>query len=162
MDRFLPGPETGHQFRDALGRFATGVTVVTCQSNQGPLGFTANSFASVSLDPPLVLWSPAKSSSRHDAFVKARRFVIHILGAAQSDLCRMFSKDGFDFERLALMPGSDVPIIQGCLAYFECSHFAAHDGGDHTIVVGKVEAAATGDGEPLVFSSGVMGTFAAG
>ncbi len=160
MTRFIPGPDTAQDFRVALSRFATGVTVVTCQSNFGPLGITANSFSSVSLDPPLVLWSPAKSSSRHDAFVEADRFVIHILGADQSKLCLRFTKDGLNFDGLEIGTcDGGAPVIRDCLAHFECSHFAAHDAGDHTIIIGQVEAAAAQDGKPLVFSSGAMGTF---
>ncbi len=160
MLRFVPGPETAKDFRTALSRFATGVTVVTCNSDRGPLGITANSFASVSLDPPLVLWSPAKSSSRHDAFVAAERFTIHVLGAEQSDICLRFTRDGLDFEGLATeFSDETAPVIQNCLAHFECNRFAAHDAGDHTILLGRVEAASARDGEPLVFTGGAMGTF---
>ncbi len=163
MMRFVPGPDTAHNFRAALSRFATGVTVVTCQSRLGPLGITANSFASVSLDPPLVLWSPAKSSSRHDAFVEADRFVIHILAADQSQTCLRFTKDGLDFGGLDVASSEcGAPVIHDCLAHFECSRFAIHDAGDHTIIVGQVEAAAARDGKPLVFAGGAMGTFDAG
>ena len=76
---FIPGPETARAFRDALGCFATGVTVVTTQTDRGPLGITANSFASLSLDPPLVLWAPALTSSRYQAFADAERFAIHVM-----------------------------------------------------------------------------------
>ena len=79
-------------FRDALGRFATGVTIVTCNGPDGPMGITANSFASLSLDPPLVLWSPAKSSRRYEAFVNATEFAIHVASYDQLDLCRDFAK----------------------------------------------------------------------
>lgn len=160
MNRFVPGPDTVHDFRSALSRFATGVTVVTCQSERGPLGITANSFASLSLDPPLVLWSPAKSSSRHASFVAAERFVIHILGAEQADTCRQFTRNGLNFSGLDLTTcAGGAPLIEGCLAHFECSHHAAHDAGDHTIVVGRVEAAAAKNGKPLVFSGGAFGGF---
>ena len=160
MTRFVPGPETVNDFRAALSRFTTGVTVVTCQSEMGPLGMTVNSFASVSLDPPLVLWSPAKSSSRHEAFVTAERFVIHVLGEEQRETCMQFTKDGLNFDGLDLgVDGGGAPLIAGCLAHFECSHYAAHDAGDHTIVVGRVEAVAAKDGRPLVFSSGAFGGF---
>lgn len=163
MTRFVPGPDTAHDFRAALSRFATGVTVVTCQSKLGPLGITANSFASVSLDPPLVLWSPAKSSSRHDAFVAAERFVIHILGADQSQTCLRFTRDGLNFEDIHVGSSEGgAPVIHDCLAHFECRRFATHDAGDHTIIVGQVEAAAARDGKPLVFAGGAMGTFDAG
>ena len=160
MNRFVPGPDTVHDFRAALSRFATGVTVVTCQSDRGPLGMTVNSFASVSLEPPLVLWSPARSSSRHDAFVAAERFVIHILGADQADTCRQFAKDGQDFSGLELsLCSGGAPLIEGCLAHFECSRFASHAAGDHTIIVGLVEAASAKDGAPLVFAGGAFGGF---
>lgn len=163
MNRFVPSPNTARQFRTALGRFVTGVTVVTCQSRQGPLGITANSFASVSLDPPLVLWSPAKSSSRHDAFVDAEHFVIHVLDRSQAKICQQFTKDGYNFGGLELSPDtSAAPIIQGCLAHFECRRFAAHDAGDHTVILGEVRGAATQDGEPLVFSAGALGRFEEG
>ncbi|MEM7719907.1 MAG: flavin reductase family protein [Pseudomonadota bacterium] len=163
MNSFVPGPETARQFRSALGRFVTGVTVVTCHTRKGPLGITANSFASVSLDPPLVLWSPAKSSSRHDAFVDADHFVIHVLEASQAAVCQQFTKDGYNFDGLDLSSDSrDVPLIQGCLAQFECHRFAAHDAGDHTVILGKVVSAASREGEPLAFSSGALGRFQEG
>ena len=160
MNRFVPGPDTVHDFRTALSRFATGVTVVTCQSDIGPLGMTVNSFASVSLEPPLVLWSPARSSSRHGAFVSADRFVIHILGADQADTCQQFTKTGHDFTGLELTTSEGgAPLIAGCLAHFECSRFATHEAGDHTIIVGRVEAAAAKHGAPLVFAGGAFGGF---
>ncbi len=160
MLRFVPGPDTAKDFRTALSRFATGVTVVTCQSDRGPLGITANSFSSVSLDPPLVLWSPAKSSSRHDAFVAAEHFVIHVLSADQSDLCLRFTRDGLDFAGLATeVSAGAVPVIQNCLAHFECQRFQTHDAGDHTIILGLVEGASARDGDPLVFTGGAMGRF---
>ncbi len=160
MNRFTPGPDTLHDFRSALSRFATGVTVVTCQSDRGPLGITANSFASVSLEPPLVLWSPAKSSSRHAAFAAAEHFAIHVLDASQQEVCKQFTRDGLDFTGLEVdQRPNGTPVIQGCLAQFECTRFAAHDAGDHTIILGKVDAAAARDGAPLIFSAGRLGTF---
>lgn len=160
MNRFVPGPDTAHDFRSALGRFATGVTVLTCQSDRGPLGMTVNSFASVSLDPPLVLWSPAKSSSRYEAFVDAQHFAVHVLGSNQEDTCKQFARDGFDFGGLDLTEtDGGAPLIQGCLAHFECSRYAVHEAGDHAIIVGHVEAAAARDGKPLVFAGGTFGGF---
>ena len=160
MNRFVPGPDTAHDFRSALSRFATGVTVVTCTSELGPLGMTVNSFASVSLDPPLILWSPAKASTRFDAFVAAESFVVHVLGNNQEDTCRQFARDGLDFSGIDLSEAhGGAPLIQGCLAEFECSRFAVHDAGDHAIVVGRVEAAAARDGKPLVFAGGAFGGF---
>ena len=160
LTRFAPGPDTSRKFRDALGRFATGVTVITCKSGLGPLGITANSFASVSLEPPLVLWSPAKSSRRFDAFVDATDFAIHILRDDQTELCDRFSTEGLDFEGLNWTTNdTDVPLIEDVLARFECTRHAVHEGGDHAIVVGRVMRAAFSDGNPMVFSKGRYGAF---
>jgi len=153
-----PGPDTIRDFRAALGRFATGVTVVTTNSEIGPLGITANSFASVSLDPALVLWSPAKSSRRFEAFATATTYAIHILGADQEDLCRAFTRDGTAFEGFDhAFNADDVPLFAGCLARFECERIATHDAGDHGIVVGQVKQAEWRDGAPLVFNQGCYG-----
>jgi flavin reductase (DIM6/NTAB) family NADH-FMN oxidoreductase RutF len=160
MTDFTPGPETERAFRDALGRFATGVTVVTADSDLGPLGITANSFASVSLDPPLVLWSPAKASRRYPAYEAAERYAIHVLADDQMDLCQQFSRQGTDFSGLDWRLTDDgVPLIEGCLARFDCARIAAHDGGDHLIVVGRVLRAEYREGRPLLFSSGRYGCF---
>lgn len=159
MTEFAPGEDTARLFRDALGRFATGVTVVTCQSELGPLGITANSFASLSLDPPLVLWSPAKSSRRYQAFVEAERFAIHVLGDTQKDVCMNFTKQGDDFSTLDWSLGAfDVPLIEGCLARFECTRHAIHDGGDHSLIIGRVETLELREGSPLIFAKGAFGT----
>lgn len=142
-------------FRDALGHYATGVTIVTVPSADGPIGITANSFASVSLDPPLVLWSPAKSSKRFNYFSGAPHFAIHILDADQKDTCNGFVKDKSAFEGLDWVEGAHgVPHIRGCLARFECALDAEHDAGDHTIIVGRVTGASARDGVPLMFQGG--------
>jgi flavin reductase (DIM6/NTAB) family NADH-FMN oxidoreductase RutF len=160
MAPFVPGEETAREFRDALGRFATGVTIVTTMTDQGPLGITANSFASVSLDPPLVLWSPARTSRRFPAFEAATHYAIHVLGEDQRELCAHFSRDGFAFDALDWRKGDHgIPEIAGCLARFDCERTAAHDGGDHLIIVGRVLSAEARDGAPLVFSSGRYGHF---
>jgi flavin reductase (DIM6/NTAB) family NADH-FMN oxidoreductase RutF len=160
MQTVTPGPDTARAFRDALGRFATGVTVVTTQSDMGPLGITANSFASVSLDPPLVLWSPAKSSRRFQAFAEAAHFAIHVVGAEQAGLCERFSRDGLAFEGTDWQPGAHgVPLLNGCLARFECTTVASHEGGDHRIIVAEVTRATWRDGDPLLFSQGSYGQF---
>ncbi|MDB3922262.1 flavin reductase family protein, partial [Paracoccaceae bacterium] len=99
-------------FRSALGRFATGITIITCSHNGQPMGLTANSFASVSLDPPLVLWSPAKASRRHVAFSQATHFAIHILEASQEALCRSFARPGDGFKNLEWQAGAqNVPLF---------------------------------------------------
>lgn len=160
MTSFTPGPDTHRLFRDALGRFATGVTVVTCPTPAGPLGITANSFASLSLDPPLVLWSPARASRRYQPFADAPHYAIHILGADQQALCDRFANDGLNFDGLDLDDSADgVPLLPGCLARFECRRHAIHAGGDHAIIVGLVTRAEVADGEPLLFSGGRYGGF---
>ena len=157
---FHPDADDTRAFRDALGTFATGVTVVTCQSEKGPLGITANSFASVSLDPPLVLWSPARASKRFAAFEAAEHFAIHILGEDQHHFCTTFAFEGGNFSQLPWHEGaSGVPLIDGCVARFECKRFAVHEGGDHAIIVGQVTSATVIEGRSLVFSRGVFGRF---
>lgn len=156
-------PFTPRELRDALARFATGVTVVTTRTESGPLGITANSFASVSLDPPLVLWMPAKASGRFTPFTRAERFAIHVLGAEQRDISQGFVSEGDIFDRLETSDADDgTPLIQDCLARFHCVTHAVHDAGDHAIVVGRVLDAQHREGTPLVFASGRFGEFHAG
>jgi len=157
---FVPGPGNERQFRDALGAFATGVTVITAPTPEGALGITANSFASLSMDPPLVLWSPGRFSRRFQAFVEAPHFAIHVLGAEQAALGMHFARQGHDFD----LPGvalnaQGVPVLPGCLAVFECAREAVHEGGDHAIVIGRVLSARQRPGAPLVFHGGGYGGF---
>jgi flavin reductase (DIM6/NTAB) family NADH-FMN oxidoreductase RutF len=150
------------ELRDALGRFATGVTVVTTMTPQGPLGITANSFASVSLRPPLVLWSPARKSKRFPAFEAASHFAVHVLSAGQRALAERFAAPGDAFAGLAFEPGEGaVPLIAGCAARFECRHAAGYDGGDHLIVVGEVLRLERADLPPLIFYRGRYGSLPA-
>jgi flavin reductase (DIM6/NTAB) family NADH-FMN oxidoreductase RutF len=143
------------EFRNALGCFATGVTIVTCWDGLAPKGIIANSFASVSLVPPLVLWSPAKASRRYDAFVKAEEFSIHILAQDQKHLCDAFLHNDTPFDDLEWHSDArGVPIISTCLARFDCHLQAQHDGGDHTILLGHVDHYQAKEGVPLVFSQG--------
>jgi flavin reductase (DIM6/NTAB) family NADH-FMN oxidoreductase RutF len=163
MDDFTPDADSQRAFRDTLAQYATGVTVVTCLDAQGPLAMTANSFASVSLDPPLVLWSPARASARHDSFADARHFAIHVLRDTQIDLGTRFARDGRAFEGLDWSRGPDgVPLLPDCLARFVCARFATHPAGDHTIVLGQVTHCACGTGDPLVFAQGAYGRFTDG
>lgn len=161
MQSFVPTADTTRDLRNALGRFATGVTVITAQNANGdPVGITANSFASVSLDPALVLWSPAKTSSRYDVFMQAKHFAIHVMNDTQSDLCKAFVGDAHAFEGLDTEQNAEnVTLINGCLARFECSMEAAHDAGDHSIIVGRVTRVSVGTGDPLLFASGQFGKF---
>jgi len=157
-----PEADSARTFRDALGRFATGVTVVTMAGAQGPLGFTANSFASVSLDPPLVLWSPARVSRRFAAFAAAEHYSIHVMALNQAAICRQFARGGAGFERPPPTTPEGVPVIEGALARFDCLRHAAHDGGDHLIIVGRVIRFCQRSGAPLVFSQGAYGGFVHG
>jgi flavin reductase (DIM6/NTAB) family NADH-FMN oxidoreductase RutF len=158
---FVPGADNHRAFRNALGSFTTGVTVVTAMTSDGPIGMTVNSFASVSLDPPLVLWSPAKSSSRYGAFTGARHFAIHVLGADQDHLSAAFTRGGNGFDGIEVRFNDEgVPVLPGTLARFECAEQAQHDAGDHTIIIGKVLKVAHRQGEPLCFSGGRFGRFA--
>jgi flavin reductase (DIM6/NTAB) family NADH-FMN oxidoreductase RutF len=143
------------QLRDALGRFATGVTVVTTMAPRGPLGITANSFASVSLDPPMILWSPARKSWRFPAFEAASHFAVHVLSVGQQALAQHFARPGQGFGRIDFERGiEDVPLLSGCAARFECRHLAGYDGGDHLIVVGEVLRLVQADLEPLIYHRG--------
>lgn len=158
--RFSPGPETARAFRDALGAYGTGVTVVTAIGPDGPLAMTANSFASVSLDPPLVLWSPAKSSSRHAGFVGAERFAVHVMGEGQLDMARQFAGSGHDFSGIDWAPDAQsIPALPDCLARFACTRHAVHDGGDHSIIVGRVTDVTCRPGKGLMFKRGQFGGF---
>jgi flavin reductase (DIM6/NTAB) family NADH-FMN oxidoreductase RutF len=159
--QITPGPDSERAFRDALGRFATGVALVTCDSEIGPLGITANSFASLSLDPPLVLWSPARSSRRFAAFTGTMHFAIHILRDDQLALARAFTHHGQAWDEVTWSTSADgVPLIDDTLARFVCRRHALHDGGDHAIVVGEVTSVLIGAGAPLVFAGGGYGGFA--
>ena len=115
MTEFVPDHTNARAFRDALGNFATGVTVVTINTPDGPQGVTANSFASLSLAPPLVLWSPGKFSRRHDMFAQAPYFSVHVLAEDQKDLADRFTKGGAQFDvYLPAMPGGGVhPLAPG-------------------------------------------------
>jgi flavin reductase (DIM6/NTAB) family NADH-FMN oxidoreductase RutF len=147
-------------FRQALGQYATGVTIVTARSADGsPVGLTANSFTSVSLDPPLVLWSLAKTARSRDVFELASHFAVHVLAADQLDLSRSFaSKTGTKFAGVEISLGQGgVPLIGGCAARFQCRRYDAVDGGDHRIYIGEVLAFEHRACEPLLFHAGEYG-----
>ena len=145
-------------FRRALGQFATGVTVVTARAADGRrIGLTANSFTSVSLDPPLVLFCLDRSAPSLPAFLDCTHVAIHVLAADQHHLSRRFSTPAEDkFAGLQAEDGpGGVPLLGGVLARFVCRHTATYDGGDHVILVAEVEEYEAFDGEPLVFHSGL-------
>jgi flavin reductase (DIM6/NTAB) family NADH-FMN oxidoreductase RutF len=149
-------------FRGALGTFVTGVTIVTTDSPEGAVAIVANSFASVSLDPPLVLWSPAKSSRRFEHFAGSRRFAINVLSAQQRDICTAVARSKTAINHVPThLSHCGMPLIDGALATFECSLHATHDAGDHVIIVGLVTKAHHRTGDPLVFHGGKYGVFAA-
>ena len=146
-------------FRHALGCFATGVTVVTCCDAEGqPFGVTANSFSSVSLDPPLVLWSLSRRSSSFDAFESAECFAIHVLAQDQIDVSNTFARSGDKYAGIDYRMEGECPILSNKLALFRCNTRHRYAGGDHVIFVGEVQAFEFGDAEPLLF---VQGEYAA-
>ena len=145
------------QFRNALGAFTTGVTVVTTRKPDGTdVGLTANSFNSVSLEPPMVLWSLAKTSGSLQAFNDSEHFAVHILSNRQEALSGRFAKRGIDkFEGQELSRGQGgVPLLPGCSARFECRVAYRYEGGDHVIFVGEVLNSEHFGLPPLVFQSG--------
>lgn len=145
-------------FRDALARFATGVALITAPSTRGPVGILVNSFASVSLDPPLVLWSIANNSKRKPTFTAGLQSAIHILTAQQQEHCIGFTKDAHAFDGLTMAENGDgPPLVEECLARFECTHHASHLAGDHTIIISRVTHVTHADGDPLVFHNGTFG-----
>ena len=153
---------TSRDLRTALGKFATGVTVVTTAGEDGPVGVTVNSFSSVSLDPPLILWSLARTSSRLPVFEQASHFAVHVMNHKQEDLCRAFSRDARAFDSLAMRQNQkNIPIIEDCLACFECARHAVHAGGDHLIFVGRVEAVSLTHTDPLIFFDSNFGAIEA-
>ncbi|MFZ4651386.1 MAG: flavin reductase family protein [Rubrivivax sp.] len=143
--------------RRAFGRFATGVTIITCRDAQGTrVGLTANSFSSLSLDPPLVLWSLRRQSPSLPAFEAAGHFAINVLAEGQLELSRRFASPAVD--RFADGQWADghggVPVLGGCAAVFECVREARHDAGDHVLFIGRVLAAREAPLAPLLFQGG--------
>lgn len=152
-------PDQG-EFRRALGQFATGVTIVTAIADGGPVGLAANSFTSVSLDPPLVLFAVARSSGTWPRIEAARRFAVNILGEHQEEVSRVFaSKDVDRFAAVDWHRGvGGSPVLHDTLAYLDCEFWAEYDGGDHVIVVGRVlDLGVTHAGGPLLYFRGRYG-----
>lgn len=144
-------------FRDALGLFATGITIVTTRARTGePVGLTVNSFNSVSLDPPLVLWSLMLGSPSEEAFRAASHYVVHVLGDHQQALSNRFSGSREQrFSGLEMRDGlGGAPLIDDCLARFECRNDIQYAGGDHLIFVGRVERFERSAGKPLIYFGG--------
>lgn len=143
--------------RQVLGAFVTGVTVITTLDRDGkPHGLTANSFSSVSLDPPLILWSQSLTAPSHPVFRDADRFVVNILADDQVEVSNRFARGGADkFAGCATRPGlGGVPLIEGCSAYLECRRIDSFPGGDHVVFLGQVDRIERTGRQPLVFGGG--------
>lgn len=147
---------TEREFRDALGQFATGVTVVTSEVDGTLLGLTVSSFNAVSLAPPLILFSLARSAQTFPLWIKARYFGVTVLAEHESHLSNRFARGGADkWNGLAPLRGAKgIPLLRGGLVTFECATHAFYDGGDHEIVVGRVLSFSRNDGRPLLFHGG--------
>lgn len=145
------------ELRQTLGSFVTGVTVVTTIDAEGkPHGLTANSFSSVSLDPPLILWSQSLTAPSHPVFNACERFVVNILADDQMDISNRFARGGGDkFAGAQIEAGlGGVPLLAGCAAHLECRKVHAYPGGDHVVFIGEVERIRRHPKQPLVFGSG--------
>ena len=148
---------SAREFRDAMGCFATGVAVVTGRDEDGePVGVTVNSFSSVSLSPPLVLFCLDRQADSLQPFTDGKPFAVNILSAEQSALSHRFAQSGVDKWHGVdwRAGGNDCPALPGAVARYECTSVAAHDGGDHLILVGRVDDVETSDSAPLLYFRG--------
>ena len=168
MSEIQPPPEhlSPHEaahFRKVLGRYPTGVIVVTTQHEGELHGMAFNSFISVSLDPPLVAFCPARTSSTWPLIRPPGRFVLNILDHESEEVSRRFSARDIDrFEGVSHFPApSGMPVLAAAIGWLDCTLEAEHDGGDHTIVVARVEALRLREGDSLVFMGGAYGRFSA-
>lgn len=153
----MDGRHDARQLRNALGRFPTGVTVITARGPDGKLeGLTANSFSALSLDPPLVLWSINRNSQSLPGFLESGYFAINVLRAGQSGLSHHFATPRANkFEGVAFEDGlGGSPLLGGVLARFECQTTTTIEGGDHLLFVGRVHKISYAEGEPLIFNAG--------
>jgi flavin reductase (DIM6/NTAB) family NADH-FMN oxidoreductase RutF len=159
-----PGVDAA-RFRQVMGHFCTGITIVTAVDGDEPVGFTAQSFTSVSLDPPLVLLCPGKTSSSWPRIKASGSFCVNILADDQEALCRGFATAGVDkFKGVGWTPaaGTGSPVLGDVLAWADCHLVAEHDAGDHTIAVGRVVELGVRDHVgPLLFFRGGYGSFQA-
>lgn len=149
-------------YRTVLGHFATGVTIVTAHDGTEPVGMACNSFTSVSLDPPLVLFCAAKSSTTWPRMQSAKHFAVNVLAEDGETVCRVFATKGADrFAAVTHHRGATgAPILADALAYIDCETEAEHDAGDHVIVVGRVvELGYATEGKPLLFYRGGYGRY---
>jgi flavin reductase (DIM6/NTAB) family NADH-FMN oxidoreductase RutF len=153
----MAGEQGSRALRDALGRFATGVTVITTRTASGKAeGLTANSFSSLSLDPPLVLWNLQNTARSLPAFRAAEHFVVNVLASEQRPLSQHFARAQDDkFDGIDVDAGvGDCPVLPGSLAVIECRTTRQFDAGDHVLFIGEVLRFSQREGRPLVFSGG--------
>lgn len=155
-DGFVPDTSNQRLLRNALGLFGTGVTIVTAAEDDGPAAITVNSFSSVSLTPPLVLWSLDKSCSRYQTFSKAEHYAIHVLNHQQNDLCLEVARNPSRLKDCAINSNEfNVPVLDDCLVRFDCTREALYEAGDHVIILGRVQLVTQHDqAEPLMFYGG--------
>jgi len=160
-----PPTADGARFRQVLGHFPTGVTVITARGETGPVGLCVGSFASVSLDPPLVMFCAGKSSSSYPAIEAAGHYCVNVLAENQEDVARVFAAKGDDkFAGIGWRPSvaNRAPVLNDVLAWIDCTIEAVHEAGDHWIVVGRVLDLEIGhEGGPLVFFRGGFGRYGA-
>ena len=159
-----PGQLEARDFRAALGCFATGVTVITARGAGGHrVGLTVNSFSSVSLDPPLVLWNLSIHAPSLPVFREAGHFAVNVLSAGQRDIAEHFSRradDKFTGATIAMRDGlGGAPVLDGVAAVFECRNAERYYGGDHIIFLGEVEGYEFSENAPLIFCRGEYGAF---
>jgi 3-hydroxy-9,10-secoandrosta-1,3,5(10)-triene-9,17-dione monooxygenase reductase component len=148
--------------RTVGGHFATGVAIVTASDDGEPVGMACNSFSTVSLEPPLVLFCAAKSSTTWPRIQAAGKWAANVLGEDDEEVCRLFAQKGADrFAHMVFRPGaSGAPLLDNALAFFDCVTDAEYDAGDHVIVVGRVlELGYASEGKPLLFYRGGYGHF---
>jgi flavin reductase (DIM6/NTAB) family NADH-FMN oxidoreductase RutF len=148
---------TNEEFRAALGRFASGVTVITTRDAAGkPHGLTVSAFCSLSAEPPLILACIHKQTTSHSAFFEREAFVVNILGEDQQHVSRQFAEPAIDkFNGTVFSENEDgLPKLEDCLVTLDCRVVEAHDGGDHTIIIGAIERAEIGQGRPLIYFYG--------
>jgi len=151
------------RFREVLGHFATGITIVTAMDEGEPVGFSCQSFAALSLDPPMVILAPAKTSTSWPRIARAGAFCVNILAEHQEAVCRAFAVSGGNkFDGVDWTPGiTGAPLIGGSLAAVECTLGAIYEGGDHELVTGHVVTMEIGEGSPLLFYRSGFGRFVA-
>jgi flavin reductase (DIM6/NTAB) family NADH-FMN oxidoreductase RutF len=148
---------TKEEFRHALGKFASGVTVVTTKAADGHLhGLTVSAFCSVSLNPPLILVCIQKNTGSYHAFEESKAFVVNVLSESQMNVSNHFASPIEDkFSGIEYENGiENIPVLKNCLVNLECRLANSYDGGDHTIFVGEIEKAHVGDGNPLAYFHG--------